>query len=355
MKKNTPNQKTVIGIDLGDIKHAICVTDKHGSILKEFFVPNRHDCLEELADEYPKALIAMEVGTHSPWISRLFTAKGAEVIVANARKLRAIYTNERKCDRLDAQMLAKLVRVDPELLAPIRHGSEQSQQDLLSIKLRDTLVRQRVNIINSLRGSLKALGIRLASPSSSCFAKAARKTLREHPGILPSIEPCLGVLDGLSAQIREFDKAIREAGRTRYPQAEALQQIPGVGPITSLCFVLCIEEPGRFPEAREVGAYLGLVPRRDQSGNTDKQLPISKSGNRYLRCLLVQSAQYILGHFGPDCELRRHGLKLAARGGKAAKKKAVIAIARKLAVLMLTLWQRQSDYVPLRGTTAKAA
>ena len=351
----TKASKTVIGIDLGDIKHAICVTNKHGKILKEFSLPNRRDCLEEFADEYPKALIAMEVGTHSPWISRLFTAKGAEVIVANARKLRAIYTNERKCDRLDAQMLAKLVRVDPELLAPIRHGSERSQKDLLVIKLRDTLVRQRVNIIGSIRGSLKALGIRLPSPSCPSFAKAARSALREHTEILPTIEPSLSTLDCLSAQIREFDKTIREAGRTRHPQAQALQQIPGVGPITSLCFVLAIEEPGRFRDPRDVGAYLGLVPRRDQSGDTDKQLPISKTGNRYLRCLLVQCAQYILGHYGPDCELRRHGLKLAARGGKAAKKKAIVAIARKLAVLMLILWQRQSDYEPLRHCSAKAA
>jgi transposase len=355
MKKSTSNQQTVIGIDLGDIKHAVCVTDKHGKILQEFSIPNRRDCLEDLAEDYPCSRIAMEVGTHSPWISRLLTAKGAEVFVANARRLRAIYTNPRKCDRLDAQMLAKLVRVDPELLAPIRHRSEEAQQDLLAIKLRDTLVRQRVNIISSIRSSLKALGFRLPSPSTTCFAKAARKFLVEEPQLLSSIAPCLQVLDELSERIREFDRSISKATKDSYPEAGPLQEIGGIGPITALSFVLVIEDPSRFPEARDVGAYLGLVPRRDQSGGTDKELPISKAGNRYLRCLLVQSAQYILGHFGPDCELRRYGLRLAARGGKAAKKKAVVAVARKLAVLMLTLWQNQSAYEPLRNTERKAA
>jgi len=347
--KNTPKQQTVIGIDLGDRKHAVCVTDKHGNTLKEYSIPNRSERLERLAEDYPGALIAMEVGTHSPWISRLLKAKGAEVIVANARKLRAIYTNERKCDRRDAQMLAKLARVDPELLHPVEHGSEQAQRDLLTIKLRDTLVRQRVNIMSSIRGSLKALGIRLPSPSSPSFAKQARLHLEEHPEILPAIEPCLRVIDELSARIRDFEKTIRSAAKSKYPQAQKLQQITGVGPITSLSFVLSIEDPLRFSDSRNVGAYLGLVPRRDQSGDTDKELPISKTGNRYLRSLLVQCAQHILGHFGPDCDLRRQGLKLAARGGKSAKKKAVIAIARKLAVLMLTLWKDQSVYQPLRN------
>ena len=166
----------------------------------------------------------------------------------------------------------------------------------------------------------------------------------------------LNILNELTTQIKQFDKSISEIAETKYPQAKWIQQIHGVGPITSLCFVLHIEDPNRFAakKRRDVGAYLGLVPRRDQSGQTDKQLPISKAGNSYLRTLLVQSAQYILGHFGPDCDLRRHGLKLAARGGKAAKKRAIIAVARKLSVIMLSLWQNQSEYQPLRNSLTTA-
>lgn len=349
-----PIRRAVIGIDLGDKQHAICVLDKDGNTLKEFSIPNTEKHLQTLANDYPKARIAMEVGTHSPWISRLFTARGMEVFVANARKLRAIYTNERKCDKVDARMLARIARMDPELLHPVHHGSEQNQMDLLPIKLRDALVRQRAAIISSIRASLKALGVRLPCTSTDSFARQARAGLAQRGDLLALIEPSLLALESLCARIAEYDKTIIKTAAERHPQAGKLQAIAGIGPITSLSFVLTIEDPSRFKDVRDVGAFLGLVPRRDQSGATDKQLPISKAGDRYLRGLLVQAAQYLLGHFGPDCDLRRYGLKLAARGGKAAKKKAVIAVARKLAVVMLTLWQKQSDYQPFRQMQAEA-
>lgn len=346
---------TIIGIDLGDSRHAVCVTNKDGNIQKEKSIINRRECLEDLTEQYPKALIAMEVGTHSPWISRLLSERGAEVVVANARKLRAIYQNDRKCDQLDARMLAKLVRVDRDLLCPIKHSGEETQRDFISIKLRDTLVRQRVNIITSVRFTLKSLGVRLPAPSTSSFAKAARNYLRSNDlaELLATIEPCLKVIDELTAQIKNQDKRIEKAIDEKYEHARRPQQVAGVGPVTALSFVLAVEDPDRFVDPRDVGAYLGLVPRRDQSGESDKQLPISKAGNRHVRRLLVQSAQYILGHYGPDCDLRRYGLRLVARGGKAAKKKAVIAVARKLAVLLLVMWKTGSDYEPLRN--AKAA
>lgn len=338
--------ETFIGVDLGDRKHAVCVTGKDGTILKEFSIHNERRDLRQLCEDYPEASVAIEVGTHSPWISRFLTTGGMEVTVANARKLRAIYQNDRKCDKLDARMLAKLLRVDPDLLGPIQHGSEQAQKDLLAIKMRDSLVRQRVHIIATIRGLLKSTGLRLPACSTSCFHKKARDLMSEHPELLPAIQPGLDALAALTTQIKHYEKHIAEASRKDHPAAARLQQIPAIGAITSLAFVLTIEDPNRFKDPRDVGPYLGLVPRRDQSGGTDKQLPITKSGNNYLRRLLVQSAQYLLGHFGPDCSLRRHGLKLAARGGRAAKKKAVIAVARKLAVMMVAMWQRGSSYEP---------
>jgi transposase len=348
MKKQSQNQ-TVIGIDLGDKKHLICVTGKGAEVLKEYELANRRQDLERLAKEYPKARVALEVGTHSPWISRLLQKAGLEVWVANPRKVRAIYENTRKCDRLDARMLAKIARLDPQLLAPVRHGSEQSQTDLLPIKLRDTLVRQRVAIISAVRACLKALGLRLEAASSSSFGRKAQEALQqERPDLLGLVNPALAALEALNTQIKLFEQAISRTARS-YAPVQKLQQIGGVGPLTALAYVLFIEDPGRFEDPRDIGAYLGLVPRRDQSGSSDKQLPISKAGNRYLRRLLVQCAQYVLGRFGPDCDLRRHGLRLAARGGRAAKKKAVIAVARKLAVLMLTLWRKDCDYEPLRA------
>jgi transposase len=346
-----------IGLDLGDKKHAICVLDQDSAIIDERTITNHRDSLRRLSLKYPRARIALEVGSHSPWTSRFFKELGHEVLVANPRKLRAIYSNNRKSDQNDARMIARLARVDPELLHPIQHSSEQSQRDLLQIKLRDNLVRQRVDIISSIRFTLKSLGVSLPSPNTACFAKRCRSLLHsEHAELLVMIEPSLQVIDILTKNIRELDKAIEQLCVEKYPATVKLRQICGVGAITSLCYILTIEDPQRFESPRDVAAYLGLVPKRDQSGQLDKQLRISKAGDAYLRRLLVGAAQYILGSFGPDSDLRRHGLELAARGGARAKKKAVVAIARKLAVLLLVLWKNQQDYQALRQTpTVEAA
>ena len=355
MKKRADSEHT-IGIDLGDAKHTICVLDASGEAVDRRTVANTRAGLERLAKKYPGARAALEVGNHSPWISRLLRELGLEVIVANPRKLRAIYTNDRKSDDLDALMLARLARADPALLHPVEHGSERAQRDLLQVKLRDNLVRQRVDVISSVRFTLKSLGLRLASPKTTCFAKRARVQLeKEDAELLAMVEPSLKVIDELGAQIHELDKAIGELCAGRYPETARLQQIRGVGPVTALSFVLVVGEAGRFGRPRDVGAYLGLVPRRDQSGGTDKRLGISKAGNAYLRKLLVGAANYILGPFGGESDLREHGLRLAERGGRGAKKKAVVATARKLAVLMLVLWQSGQDYRPLRRETGGAA
>ncbi len=351
MKTNSSTK--TLGIDLGDKKHSVCVLGADGKILDESTVANTREAMTRLSKKHPGSLVVMEVGMQSPWVSRFFAGLGHRVLVANPRKVRAIYQNDRKCDRKDAVMLAKLARADESLLCPVQHGTEQAQHDLLQIKLRDNLVRQRVDVISAVRFTLKSLGIRLRSPNTACFARHARKELKgEHATTLAMIEPSLLVIDATTAQIRALDRAIEELASTSYPETEFLTQIAGIGTITSLTFVLTIGDPERFRRQRDVGAYLGLVPKRDQSGNTDKQLRISKAGDAYLRRLLVSAAQYVLGPFGPDCALKRHGLKLAERGGPRAKKKAVVAIARKLALLMLTLWRNEDIYQPLRRRAA---
>ena len=345
MKKNSPSH--FIGIDLGDVKHAICVLDAEGVVVEERSISNHRDSLRRLAKRYSDARVGLEVGMHSPWISRYLADLGLEVLVANARKLRAIYQNTRKSDEADAKLLARLTRFDPELLYPIQHVSEEHQRDLLQVKLRDNLVRQRVDVISAIRFTLKSMGQRLPSPNTNCFAKRARTLLADRPEILALIEPSLQVLDTMKEQILALDRAIERLCEEKYPETKRLRQIRGVGAITALCFVLTIGTPERFERPRDVGAYLGLVPKRDQSGRVDKELRISKAGDKYLRRLLVGSAQYILGPFGEDCELRRQGLRLAERGGRGAKKKAVVATARKLAVVMMTMWRDGSDYRPM--------
>jgi transposase len=340
------SNSVTIGWDLGDRRIAVCVLSAGGEIVAEESMANTRACIVAFAQRWPGALMVMETGTHSPWISRLLESLGHRVLVANARKLRAISTSVTKSDEEDARMLARLGRADPALLSPIKHRSEQGQRALLRIKVREALVRSRVNQMNSVRFLLKSLGLTVPSGSKAMtFTRKLRPMLDEATRCL--VEPLLTMIDALNARIHEMDAELEAFGRERYPATERLRQVPGVGPLTALAFVLTIEDPARFRDTRDVGAYLGLVPRRDQSGNTDKQLPITKAGNVQLRCLLVNCAHYILGPFGPPCRLREAGERIAARGGKSAKKRAVIAVARKLAVTLLALWKSGADYEAL--------
>ena len=356
MKKQTKNTPSVVlpspaavvsgftlGLDLGDRSHYVCVLDATGQILHEGPLVNDRVALALLLTKYPAATVALEAGTHSPWISRYLTGLGATVIVANPRKLHAISRHERKCDRRDAVMLARLARADAALLHPLTHGSAQAQHDLLGLKLRDSLVRTRVNLINTVRFTLKSLGHTVSNPSSEAFHKNILTVVPAD--CLPVVKPVLAVLALLTAQIKTLERDLVRRSKKDYPVTQRLQQIAGVGPLTALCFVLKIGEPARFGRSRDVGPYLGLCPGRDQSGGTDKQLRISKCGDGLLRKLLVSAAHYILGPFGPACALRAYGQHLAGPSVR-EKKRAIVAVARKLAVLLLSLWKHGTDYEP---------
>lgn len=346
-----------LGVDLGDIKHHLCVLDQAGKTLSERTLPNTRDAVLSLAAEYPSARVAMEVGTHSPWVAELLAEEGLEVLVANARKLRAVYENERKCDALDARMLAKIARLDPDLLSPIVHISQEAMADRMVLGNRDRLVSHRKALVQSVRSSVKSLGHRVPSCSAEAFPKRVRETftVSQSVALLASIEPMLSAIKTMNDSIAELDNQIEQLAKDKHPAAEQLRQIPGVGPVTSLAFVLAVEDPTRIDATRDIGAYFGIVPRRDQSGNSDKALGISKTGNAYVRTLLVQCAQHILGPHGPESDLRTFGLRLAERGGKGAKKKAIVAVARKLAVVMLSIWKSGEDYRPMRRPLVSTA
>jgi transposase len=337
-----------IGLDLGDRRHKYYVLDEAGKMAREGSLGNTREQLATMARSYPGATAVMEAGTHSPWVSRFLQQLGPRVIVANPRKTRAIYENERKSDRRDAMMLARLARMDPTLLHPLEHGSQEAQQDMLQLKLRDSLVRARVALINTVRFTLKSLGYPVSNPSSGCFHKLVLKEVPESIGEM--IAHNVAAIAELTERIKALDSSISRLAAERYPETIYLQQISGVGPITSLYFVLKVGCPERFQRTRDIGAFLGLCPKRDQSGETDKELRISKCGDQYLRRLLVSAAQYILGPFGADSALREHGLRLAQEGTAKAKKRAVVAVARKLAVLLLTLWKSREPYESFHTT-----
>lgn len=336
------------GLDLGDRYGQLCLIDtESGEVIEEGRLSTNPKALKRRFSGSEPMRVAIEAGTHSPWVSRLLKRCGHEVLVANARKLRLIYGEGRKNDRLDAENLARLARLDPRLLSPIEHRGEASQAHLAIVRSRESLIEARAKLINHVRGAVKSFGARLPKCSSPTFHKKIAASI---PGPLrPALEPLLQTIASMTARIDEYDRQLERLADEIYPETKLLRQVHGVGTLTALAFVLTLEDPGRFQRSRTVGAYFGLVPGQDQSGERDPQKRISKRGNGQLRRLLVGSAQRILGPFGEDSDLRRHGEKIASRGGKNAKKRAAVAVARKLSVLLHRLWVTGEAYEPLRN------
>jgi transposase len=338
-------RQMVCGLDLGDQYSRLCVLDgESGEIVEEGRIATTETALKQRFSTVPPMRVAIEVGTHSPWVSRTLAKCGHEVIVANPRKVRLIYKNRRKNDAIDALYLARLARTDPALLAPIHHRGQEAQRDLALLRGRDALVRARTQLINHVRGAVKSVGARLPRSSSEAFAVRATAALPTE--LKTALEPVIETIAVLTAQIRSCDRRIESVAES-YPETERLRRVKGVGPITSLAFVLTLEDPARFATSRAVGPYLGLIPAQRDSGESRPEMRISKEGDAFLRRLLVGSAQYILGPFGEDCDLRRHGARLGHGRSKKDTKRAVVAVARKLGVLLHRLWSSEEPYDPL--------
>src|SRR5580692_5223547 len=307
-------QRLTIGMDLGDHWSCYCILDEAGKILLEQKVATTPEAMKQAFAKIPRSLIALETGTHSPWVSRVLTELGYKVIVAHAQKVQLISKSNRKDDRHDARTLARLVRIDPELLAPVRHRSAKAQIHLTVIRARAELVRARTALVNAARGLAKSYGQRLPKCGT-------QQVSRELGAGLPAelrevLEPLLKEIESLNERIQEYEVRMEKIAKESYPHVEVLKQVKGVGTQIALTYVLTLDDPQRFAKSREVGCFLGLKPGRRDSGQSQPQMHISKEGDRYLRTMLVQGAHYILGPFGEDSDLRRWGLRLAERGGK---------------------------------------
>jgi transposase len=341
-----------IGVDLGDRTSRTCELDVAGRCVREASVATTEAAMRRYFAARPRCRVVFETSTHSPWLARLVTALGHEVVVANPSAMFTRGGRRRRNDALDARFLARQGRADVALLHPITHRSARAQHDLAQLRARDQLVKTRTQLINHVRGAVKAIGQRLSACSAESFARRARGELPA--ALAPALLPLVEVIDDLTRRIRAADRALEALIRTQYPVAAHLQQPAGVGPLTALAVVLLVDDPTRFRRSRDAGAYFGLVPRLDESSTATPQLRISKAGDGLGRRLLVSAAQYILGPFGPACDLRRHGQAIAQRGGKNAKKRAVVAVARKLAVLLHHLWITGARYEPDYGLHRRA-
>ena len=339
-----------IGIDLGDKKSNYCILDKNANLVAEGILATTVAEFSLHFKVIPRSRIALEVGTHSPWTSSLLEGLGHSVCVANPRKIGG-GKKRRKNDKLDARALARLLKADPNLLYPIQHRGEEARHALVLLRARQAEVEVRTKLICAVRGLVKSDGKRLPRCSAESFHKMERTAVPE--ALRGTLEPLFQQIEFLTKQIKEYDKEVKRMCGEEYPETELLRQVDGVGPVVSSAYILTLDNPRRFVKSRDVGPYLGLIPRQYDSGDSRPQMRITKTGDRMMRALLVQSAQHILGKFGKDSDLRRHGLKIAARGGKNAKKRAVTAVARKLSVLLHSLWVTGEVYEPLRNSTAK--
>jgi transposase len=343
MEASRNKPELTVGLDLGDRFSRYCVLDGGGEVVEEGRVQNSEAALLRHFPAEPRLRIALECGTHSPWVSRLLEQLGHQVIVANARKIPAITQSESKNDRNDAEQLARFAAFDPKLLSPIQHRSLQRQQDLNLIQARATLVRARTMIVNALRGLVKSAGGRL--PGCSTESLPARAQAAIAPALAAVAGPLTEQIALLNMQIAGMDRQIEKLAQ-KYPEIGVLRSAPGVGPLVAAAYTLTLDRPDAVPNSRSAGAFLGLRPAQSQSGESDPQRRITRTGNTYLRSLLVQSAHYLLGRFGPDSHLRRWGLKLAQSGGKRAKKRAIVAVARKLAVILNSMWRSSQRFEP---------
>ena len=361
MKKRTSSQKSqtrtmktkrareviTIGMDLGDRTSRYCMLNGEDEILREGQAATTKAGIVEAFGCLGRARIAIEVGTHSPWVSRLLQKLGHEVVVANPKQVKLITESSRKDDRLDAQTLARLARIDPQLLRPIQHRSEKAQSALMVIRVRAALMAVRTSLVNTVRGLTKSMGERL--PKCDADQMGVLQAASLPPKLRQVLEPLLKEVESLTEKIKDSDREIEQIARKDYPETALLQQVAGVGPLIALTFILTVEDKGRFQKSRDIGCYVGLRPRRSDSGQSQPQLRITKEGDPYLRTMPVQGAHYIISRRGPDTDLKRWGLQLAKHGGKRGKKRAVVAVARKLGILLHRLWVTGEVYEPLRN------
>jgi transposase len=348
--RSSSRVEMTIGIDLGDVWSHYCTLNQDGEVVDRGRFRTTPAGVDKWFTDLPRVRVAMEAGTHSIWISEQLEELGHEVIVANVRELRAISHSDRKSDQVDAEKLARFARLDPKILRPISHRTVAQQEALTLIRARNLLVRLRTAAVNAVRGLAKPCGYRLPASSTLCFAKRCNEVTP--PGLVQALGPVLDQIAALTIKIKHYDRLVKRLTETEYPETQALIKVYGVGQLTALTYVLTLGSKQRFQRSRDVGCYLGLRPRRSQSGGHDPQLGITKAGNIYLRSLLVECANHILGPRGKDSTLRRWGLHLASRGGKQSRNRAIVAVARKLAVLLHRIWVTQELYVPFYAQAA---
>lgn len=345
---------TTIGADVSDRTTKICVMTKaeggERRIVVETTCATTKAGFEEALSKFDRSWpVVFETGTHCRWMDRLFKEMGFKTIVGNPGKIPSITKSNTKNDRNDARELARLAIADPAMLHPVFLRDEVYQQMLRFHHSRNMLISQRTQTINQIRGFAKSMGHRIECSSTEKFHELSKA---DWPRELEECAwPLMGVLKTVNLKIKAYDRLIeRLAERPEFkPMVERVRVVYGVGVIGSTVFVAAIGgRPDRFDHTRDIGAYLGMIPKQDQSGDDDKQLHITHAGADIVRATLVECAGVVMMSNAKDTDLKLKGLRIAMHGGGIAKKKAKVAVARALAVTMLAMLKDpEREYVPL--------
>ena len=345
---------TTIGVDVSDRTSKICVMKKmpdgERRIVVETTCATTKEGFGETFAKFDRSWpVVFETGTHCRWMDRCFRILGFKTIIANPGKVPSITKSNTKNDRNDARELARLAIADVSMLHPVKLRDEVYQQMLRYHRGRNELVCVRTKLISQLRGFAKSMGCRIDDCSTERFHKIDKSMW---PTELESVGwPILDVIEVVNLKIKAFEKAIRDLSET--PEFKDMvgrvRTVYGVGEIGSTAFIAIIGgDPARFDRSRDIGAYLGLIPKQDQSGDKDKQLHITHAGSSLIRTVLVECAGVALQSNAKETDIKLKGLRIAMNGGGIAKKKARTAVARSLAVTMLALLKNpDAEYVPL--------
>lgn len=337
------------GIDVHGKSSEVHLVDEGGVVSERVRIPTTEKAFRRWFGGRKRMRICIEASGLSPWVGRILAELGHEVIVANAQRVRLIAESTLKNDKVDAETLARLVRIDPGLLCPIRHRREETQRLRGMLRVRRSLVNSRTACLNTARGLLRSFGYRVPGQRPERLARALT-TGKVPEGLCGLVAPLVATALELDEKVQALDGEVIEAGRA-FPEVERFQEVPGIGPLVALSYVLCIEDPSRFASRRDIPSFLGLRPRMRESAERSHFGSITRHGDAEMRRLLVQAAHGCL-RSRQDTELKRWAEQLARRIGK---KKAIVALARKLAVLLHRLWMTGEAYEPLRPEVAAAA
>jgi transposase len=330
-----------VGLDVSLKQTSICVVNQTGSVVREGVVDSDPEAIAAFVrSNVPGVVrIGLETGPTSTWLWTELRRLSLPAICIDARHAKAVLKMQiNKSDRNDAAGIARIMQTGWFKEVCVKHLDSHAIKALLVS--RALLVKIKRDIENQVRGLLKNLGLVIGRAKMNVFAMRAAELADARPELAAAVEPLLKAREAVGEQIADLDRKVMQLARND-AQVRRFMTAPGVGPITALCFLATIDDPTRFKKSRSVGAYVGLTTRRYASGEVDWTGRISKCGDKMLRSYLYEAANVLLTRVAKWSALKAWGVRLAKRSGL---RKAKVAVARKLAVILHRMWIEGSEF-----------